>query len=596
MTTKANIPKRKQQIIRAADLWCGGGGTSTGLMRAAIKMGFKLELTAINHWEIAVATHSKNHPDARHLCKAVDSVNPLELYTDRKLDILVASPECVHHSRARGGKPRDEQKRADAWDLQRWLEKLYVKTLLIENVEEFIDWGPLKSDGTPDKRHKGKYFKQFIDFLNILYTVEYRVLNCADYGDATTRKRFFLIAKRGKNKKIFFPEPTHASRAVLAKNQPGLYEKDNSKALIPWIPARDIINWNLKGKNVFGRKKALSDNTMKRIFAGLRKYSGIDIPEREIFVVSSLLELVPKKKRKDVTELHAADFSKILKKQKHLITPDTETFIRDEKGKIIEHRQSPSAEVLEKLRAENQIKADEIYQISPIKFDLTKFNPFVLQNEGFFRGNAAGRDIDEPIPTVTSRGGGAVITPFIMGTGGPTGQMRPRSSDEPVRTILTDHRQNVFEPFMVNLKGTERRMRDIGEPTFTQTTVANQQMLIQPFMIQFFGERVGQEPRTRSIDEPAWTVTPQIRQGIVEPFLVKMEDVKGKIIHGLLLLELGAILVINFRMLHQTELAAAMSFPADYYFHGTRDEQVKQIGNAVPTKTAEQLCMSALED
>ncbi len=154
---------KKSRNITAADLWCGGGGTSTGFRQFAEKSGFSVNLTAVNHWEIAVATHSKNHPDARHFCKAVDSVNPLELFADRKLDFLMASPECVHHSRARGGKPRDEQKRADAWDLARWIEKLYIKNLLIENVREFVDWGPLGQDGKPLKSKKGVYFKQFVD-------------------------------------------------------------------------------------------------------------------------------------------------------------------------------------------------------------------------------------------------------------------------------------------------------------------------------------------------------------------------------------------------------------------------------------------------
>lgn len=231
MSTKPKVTKKKQRVIKAADLWCGGGGSSTGIANAIKKLGYKLDLTACNHWSVAVATHQKNHPTARHYNKEIDSINPLALFEDRKLDLLWASPECVHHSRARGGKPRDEQRRADAWDLQRWIEKLYVKTIIIENVREFVDWGPLGEDNKPLKSKKGVYFKQFIDFLKILYTVEYRVLNCADYGDPTTRERFFLIAKRGKNKKIFFPEPTHASRKTLAKKQPNLFDGGKSRSI-----------------------------------------------------------------------------------------------------------------------------------------------------------------------------------------------------------------------------------------------------------------------------------------------------------------------------------------------------------------------------
>jgi DNA (cytosine-5)-methyltransferase 1 len=767
MSTKPKLERKKIEIIKAADFWCGGGGTSTGFVQACKEMGLPFDLTGVNHWEIAVQTHSTNHPYARHFCKAVDTLIPKRLYPKGYLRLLMASPECIGHSKARGGKPTTEQKRADAKDIERWVENLYIEDILLENVEEFIDWGPLGKDGKPLKSKKGEYFRKFIEFLQITHKVEWRILNCADYGDATTRRRFFLIARRGKNKKIIFPEPTHASRAVLARRQPDLFNPE--KELKPWVPAREIINWKLKGKNVFGRKKPLSENTMKRIYAGLRKFSGIDVPERKIFVVKSLFDLFSKEKKKKlkkqkVLELRIEDFAKILKKKDEVIVPDYEKIVRDESGEIVEHFQSPSPEQLENLRAEKQKPVDEIYVKSPIKIDFTKFNPFILQNEGFFRGNSAGRSVNEPIPTVTQRGGGAVVEPFVMGTGGR--QLEPKSIEQPMPTIMTDHRFNLFEPYIVNLKGTERRMRSIDEPTFTQTASPNQQMLIQPylvnlenasntsnsmcrdlsepvpticgkgmlgivegylvkyhgnetgahdlgeplstlttkdrlgvvepvlipchhgegdkrahslsepvptitnvdgmgiaepfltqlfggrtavsienpvpaitanyehyglaepflvkfnnnqdardldepldtittkekigigqpFMIQFYGERDGQKPRTRSVNEPVWTVTPQVRMGIIEPFLVKVEDYKGKVIHGLLLLELGAILVINYRMLHQTELAAAMSFPPDYFFAGKREDQVRQIGNAVPVKTAKALIKALLEN
>lgn len=691
--------KLRKKII-AADMWCGGGGTSTGLSEAVKELGYDLELTAVNHWEIAVATHTKNHPNARHFCKTVDSLSPLELFPDRRIKLLVASPECVGHSKARGGAPTTEQRRADAWDIQRWTEKLFIENLIIENVEEFTQWGPLDSNGRPLKSKKGLYFKQFIDFLNLTYTVEWKILNCADYGDATTRKRFFLLAKRGKNKKISFPAPTHASRKVLESGQQHLFNQNDLKQ---WVSAREIINWDLKGKNIFGRKKSLSENTMRRIYAGLRKYSGIDIPERQF---------------SDNPE-EQKEFDKIY--QTSPIKIDFSKFKGFTMG-----TGGPTGQL-------NPRSADE-----PVRTILTdhrqnvfapKVEPFVLPNEGFHKGNSA-RKIEEPIPTVTSRGGGNVIEPFLINQKGTTQRMREidepsftqtaasvgqylcqpymvnlshtsnkdegmckdletplpvicgkgmlgvvepfiipcnhgkdgrtqdiddpmktitgiptfgiaepylvkynttntdgaHSSDEPISTITTKDRLGLAEPFLVQYFGgmtavsvdnpvptitanyehyalvtpfavkfnNNEDAKDLNEPVPTITT-KDKIGLGQPFMIQFFGERDGQKPRTRDIDSPVWTVTPQIRQGIVEPFLVKLEDAKGKAIHGLLLMELGAILVVNFRMLHQTELAAAMSFPADYYFHGTRDQQVRQIGNAVPVKTAKALCKAILQ-
>lgn len=152
-----------------ADLFCGAGGTSTGLIKAIKALGYDYDLLAINHWDLAIATHQLNHEKVKHLCQNLDKVDPLELVPGGRLDILVASPECTHHSNARGGKPRSDQKRADAWLLMRWLEKLYVKNLLIENVKEFMSWGPLGANGQPLKSKRGLYFKQFIDTLKINY-------------------------------------------------------------------------------------------------------------------------------------------------------------------------------------------------------------------------------------------------------------------------------------------------------------------------------------------------------------------------------------------------------------------------------------------
>jgi site-specific DNA-cytosine methylase len=202
-------------IIRAADLFCGAGGTSTGLLMAVKKMGFEADLLAINHWDIAIATHTRNHEKVRHLCQNLDKVDPAELIPGGRLDVLVASPECKHHSNARGGKPRSDQRRADAWLLSRWIEKLYVDNLLIENVREFVDWGPLGADGLPLERGKGEYFRLFVQLLEVTYRVEWKIINCADYGDPTTRERFFLMARRPRHKQIVWPEPTHASPIVL---------------------------------------------------------------------------------------------------------------------------------------------------------------------------------------------------------------------------------------------------------------------------------------------------------------------------------------------------------------------------------------------
>lgn len=129
--------------IVAADLFCGAGGTSTGLALACQALGRKLRLVAVNHWDIAIETHAKNHPWAEHHCASLDHMDPCKAVPGGRLDILTASPECTHHSNARGGKPRSDQSRASAWVVLKWIQELRPSNVIIENVKEFMGWGPL---------------------------------------------------------------------------------------------------------------------------------------------------------------------------------------------------------------------------------------------------------------------------------------------------------------------------------------------------------------------------------------------------------------------------------------------------------------------
>jgi DNA (cytosine-5)-methyltransferase 1 len=259
-------PPRPVKTITAADLFCGAGGSSTALTLACERLGYRLDLTAINHWSTAIATHSANHPGARHLCESLDSVDPRKLFPAGRLNLLLASPECTHFSQARGGKPCSDQSRASAWHIVRWAEALYVDTIVIENVPEFRTWGPLGANGRRMKSHEGQTFTAFVNSLRSLgYTAEWRILNAADYGDPTTRERFFLIAKRG-GKKIVWPEPTHARNA---DSQAGLFGN-----LKPWTPARDVIDWTLDSQSIFNRHRLLAPATLRRIEAGLPKFAG----------------------------------------------------------------------------------------------------------------------------------------------------------------------------------------------------------------------------------------------------------------------------------------------------------------------------------
>jgi len=235
--------------LNIADLFCGAGGTSSGAIEAIQALGFQPKLTAINHWPVAVDTHTFNHPDARHLCTAVDEVNPRSLYRPGELNLLWASPECTHHSNARGGAPTNEQSRATAWCVPRWMEAARPDVVLVENVPEFAKWGEKKNGRT--------FAGWFEACCSMGYKGEARVLTAADYGDPTTRRRLIVQFQRGR-RKIVWPDATHA--------------EDASGGLLPWVPASEIIDWNHEGQSIFERERPLSPKTLNRIYEGLKKF------------------------------------------------------------------------------------------------------------------------------------------------------------------------------------------------------------------------------------------------------------------------------------------------------------------------------------
>lgn len=260
-------------MIKCADLFCGGGGTSTGMIEAFKKAGLDYSLIGINHWDVAIQTNKLNHK-GDYYCASIYGVEPTDVVKGGVLDILWASPECTNHSRAKGGIPRQNQSRCQPEILLTWLSKLVVKRMYIENVVEFREWGPLLGKeiefngkiykmGFPDPRKKGLIFRDFIKAIKARgYKVDWRILNAADYGAPTCRERLIIQAvKIGTGEKIVWPMPTHAK-------EPGLF---NEK---PWVPAKDIIDWSIKGESIFNRKHPLAENTLKRIENGIRKYWG----------------------------------------------------------------------------------------------------------------------------------------------------------------------------------------------------------------------------------------------------------------------------------------------------------------------------------
>ena len=603
----------KRRIV-AVDMFCGAGGTSTGLAQACESLHLDVKLTAINHWRIAIASHKTNHPWARHINSSVEKLDPFQVVPGRRVDLLVASPECRHHSTARGGRPIRDQKRASAWYILRWAELLYVKNILIENVQEFRKWGPLNSKGKRIKALEGQTYQSFLQALRSLgYHVEERVINSADHGDATTRKRLFIIARRHRRT---VPWPS-SSYAAHANGLPG------------WRPAAEVIDWSTPGIPIHLRKEyglpPLAKKTLARIREGIKKYAG---PWKEPFLV--LLRGTGKSKsiRLPVPALTAQGNHVAL----------CEPF-------LLSHR------VFDRENVDSVKKP--LRTITSTARDIALAQPFIVQT-AFKKGNGKYvRSIDQPVPTLTTDPAVGVAMPFIIPQHVERMGQKPRARGvrKPVPTATSHGAGALVEPFVVNLKG-RSKVRSTRKPLPTQTTKGHV-YLATPFVLPRKGyyQSTGNVPR--SINKPIPTATSRGAGFLVEPYMVKVNhgknDVKkgsvGRRAHSLgkpmptLTTHNGLALVspflvkyygtgraksvskpvgtlttkarmglvapitegeyaigILFRMLMPSELARAMSFPEDYKFVGTKEDVVKQIGNAVAVRTARALCYSILKD
>ena len=254
--------------LNTVDLFCGAGGASTGLELALSRLKMCHKGLAINHWAVAVDTMRKNHPDIDTKQMSIEEAVPADLVPSGEVDLLWASPSCTHHSRAKGGKPRSNQLRAQPDLVLSWLDQLYVRRLIIENVPEFVDWGPLNKDGKPIKRLKGACFVAWVRAIEARnYHVEWRIVNCADFGDATSRRRFFLKAVRKGCGRIRWPEPTHTENP-----EPDLFGNVPKK----WRAVRECLDLSDLGRSIFDPDRSLSHNTLRRVAVGMKKYNGMD--------------------------------------------------------------------------------------------------------------------------------------------------------------------------------------------------------------------------------------------------------------------------------------------------------------------------------
>ena len=583
------MPKK----MLVADLLCGAGGSSTGAQRALRELGLDMDLVCVNHWPTAIKTHEINHPEARHFVQDIATVRPHLLVPEGYLDLLMASPTCTHHSVARGGKPTSDQQRSDPWHIITWLTELRVKRIIIENVWEFCGWGPVNmKTGRPIASRKGEYFHAWTETLRRLgFELEWRKLNAADYGDATTRQRFILMG-RSDGRKIHWPMPTHKKRDEV--------NADLFSGAKPWKPAREIIDWNIKGRSILNRKKPLAPKTLARIYAGAVKFGW---PEPYLVILRNHMS----------AQGMDQPLPTIAANGMHIGI--AEPVIVNMKG------QSTATASGEPLPTQ------------------TAHAPHLYKAEGIIlsqHNSGAPRSTDEPLPTITTGGAANEERPgcarpmlVTVAHGTDTRDKDPytrRSHDieEPLGSVHGDGSQYaVIEPFVLS-QASGGSPRGVSDPIPTQTTGGNgaSHALITSYY--------GMSSTAGDTQEPLPTVTTKDRFGIVVPVtnsnggaqprnievdpLPTLTTAKGgefaavlPVTHAgglnrisdvsmplptvtganrgeLAVVEPHAEYDILFRMLEPHELAAAMGFNNEemtYEFAGTKTEKIKQIGNAV---------------
>lgn len=549
----------KDNII--IDCFAGGGGASVGIEMA---LGRPVDI-AVNHDPKAILMHKTNHPDTLHLTEDIFKVDLQKYIQGRHVALMWASPDCTSHSKAKGGKPRNSGLRILPWAVYKHTKSILPDVIIMENVEEIQQWGPLDKKGYPIQDKKGEEYERFITQMKKLgYDFDCRELVAADYGAPTTRKRWYAIFRRDGNP-IIWPEPTH--------------NKGGTDGLKKWVAVSTVLDFSDLGKSIFGRKKPLADNTMKRIARGLQKFV-FENPEPFIVQVNhggdnfrgqSIHEAMP-----TITQKHG--FGKV--------TPVIAPIIDKAYGGNYAGGGSKTDEPLHTITTvdHNRLVAPYIMQIGQTGFTKDR-----------------NRGVNEPLSTIVTKNEYCVMNPFLIQYHSETTskEVRGQTMDEPLRTIDTSNRYGAVMAFLTKFYKTGIG-QDLSEPIHTITTspghfgqvsvitveleellqagvteeVAQKCTWVSEFIMEYYGSGTGQ-----TVDMPLHTVVTKDRFALI--------TVLGSEY---------AILDIFLRMLTAEELKLGQGFPKDYIID--RDckwnkypisERVKRIGNSVVPIMAQKL-------
>lgn len=528
-------------ILLYIDLFCGAGGTSTGVEDAKTD-GEKCAkvIACVNHDANAIVSHAANHPDALHFTEDIRTlelsplVKHIEKIKKRNPGAFVglwASLECTNFSKAKGGKPRDAHSRTLAEHLFRYIEALNPDYIQIENVEEFMSWGDLDKNGRPVSRDAGRLYHKWIDDVKSYgYNFEHRILNAADFGAYTSRRRFFgVFAKHGLP--IVFPEPTHSKTGTK-----GLFGN-----LKKWKPVREVLDFTDEGESIFMRKKPLVDATLERIYAGLIKFVACGSVQGRIGVVQAKRFL-----SKNYSG-HPESKNISIEGPAHTITGiDHHSIIN---ASFIQQRNSGSPE----------------YKVIPLNrpartITATGGNQELVQCRflSAYYGRGHNHSVNEPAPTLTTKDRLAF---FSMQYGNGT----PCAVDTPTPTVTTNPKHQlvtcskVSRHYLMNPQFSSSG-GSVDKPCFTLITQMDK---MPPYLIAT--ETGDIAIKIKETDSPA---------------MVKIKE----------FMALYGIIDIKMRMLRIPELKQIMGFPKDYVLIGSQADQKKFIGNAVEVGIARKMC------
>jgi DNA (cytosine-5)-methyltransferase 1 len=574
-----SLPFEKELVV---DLFAGGGGASTGIARA-----YREPDVAVNHNPIALAVHRANHPETAHYVADVFEVDPIRATGGQPVGILWASPDCRHHSKAKGGAPRDRGVRGLAWVVVRWAHATRPRLMFLENVEEFCDWGPIDDDGQPIKSERGRTFKSFIaalstglaadhpDMPEILqsigefvpvknlvrglgYNVEWRERIAANAGTPTIRKRLYLVA-RSDGKPIVWPAPKR-HKVPTAKQ-------------LPWRTAAECIDWSNLGRTIF-RDKPMAENTMRRVAKGCWRH----------VLTSAKPFIVPMRGTSEShTSTHGVDeaLSTISAGGTHhaLVKPVAAPFLTECANGSAQRNFS----AVEPLRT-------QVAQVKGGHFALAAANMITL------RKGSVGADVDRPLGVVaTSTGHHAVSAAFFEQANGGYYKGEGRSAYDPISTICqSGANQRLANAYLVKYYGNEKDGISLTEPMHTLPT-KDRVALVE----------VVQVPNSLTSEqmEGARRCAAFMHEYLPEHF----KDPAEMVLVG------GYVLVdITLRMLQPPELKAAQGFDRDYIIDRglfvdpvtgaeewrdiNKTDQVRLIGNSVCPDEAEDLVAANAAD